>query len=166
MSEPFLGQITLTGFDFAPKGYAACNGQLLPINQNQALFSLLGTRFGGNGTTTFALPDLRGRVPLHAAAPGEVGQSAGQSSVTLTPQQIPAHTHPVDAVTGDGTSPSPTGNKLAGTPGHLYSAPPASTTLAADASGATGDSQPHPNLQPYTVIGYCIALQGIFPSRN
>jgi microcystin-dependent protein len=165
MTEPFLGQLMICSFEFAPRGWAQCNGQLLPIAQNQALFSLLGTQFGGNGTTNFALPDLRGRTPVGALGTVQMGQSGGLENVTLLASQMPQHTH---ALLGSGvraTSPDPTGRTFAvrrSTPG--YAAAPDSlspTTLA-----FAGGSQPHPNVQPYLTINYCIALSGIFPSRN
>jgi microcystin-dependent protein len=171
--EPFLGEIDLVAFNFSPKGWAACNGQLLPINQNQALFALLGTTYGGNGQTTFALPDLRGR---HAIGFGQgsglasysQGQVGGEESVTLTVGQLPAHTHTAQASSAPGTSPGPGGNYWASqNQVFLYSnAPSGTTAMAASAIGATGGGQPHDNMPPYLVLNYIIALQGIFPSRN
>jgi len=176
MSEPFIGEIKMFAGNFAPRGYAFCNGQLLSIAQNTALFSLLGTTYGGNGQTTFALPDLRGRVPLHAGqGPGlssyALGQQSGVESVSLLQTQIPAHTHSVNASSA-GPSPalaSPTGNVLAaaarGAP-PIFSPAAPNTTMRADMIAPTGGSQPHTNIQPILAINFIIALQGIFPSRN
>lgn len=173
MDTPFLGMIAMFGFNFAPRGWAFCNGQILPIAQNTALFSLLGTTYGGNGQTTFALPDLRGRVPVgQFQGPGlsdySLGQVAGSETVTLISTQIPAHTHTLNGITEAGTSATPTGNLPANT-GALdkeYGTPGTLTAMGAQAIGNTGGSQPHSNIQPYLAINYCIALQGIFPSRN
>lgn len=182
MSEFFIGQIMMTGFNFAPKFWAQCNGQLLPINQNQALFSLLGTQYGGNGTTNFALPDLRSRTPIGYASsvdpswqpPGvQIGQSGGVENVTLLSTNLPAHTHAMSASNSNGTNRTPTGRTFAtstntgGAAISIYSAStgalvPLNPTTVAPAGG----NQPHPNLQPYSVINFCIALSGIFPSRN
>lgn len=177
MSEFFIGQIMMTGFNFAPKYFAACNGQLLPINQNQALFSLLGTQYGGNGTTNFALPDLRGRTPVGYASsvdPGwqppsvQIGQSAGVENVTLLTTNLPQHSHTVNASTtaGDNRLPS---NRVYATNAsqNLYAAGPGSLVGMNPATVApSGGNQPHPNMQPYSTINFCIALSGIFPSRN
>ncbi len=173
MDSPFLGMIAMFGFNFAPRGWAFCNGQILPIAQNTALFSLLGTTYGGNGQTTFALPDLRGRVPIgQFQGPGlsdyTLGQVAGSETVTLLSTQIPAHTHTLNGITQAGTSAVPTGNLPANT-GALdkeYGIPGTLTPMNAQAIGSTGGNQPHSNMQPYLAINYCIALQGIFPSRN
>lgn len=167
MATPFIAQIQMFSFAFAPRNWAQCNGQLLPIAQNQALFSLLGTTYGGNGTTTFGLPDLRGRTPLHfGQGPGlsnrSLGQVGGIESVTLTSTQIPSHTHTVSANTAAPTLGTPAGNLWA--QGN-YSASGASPMAAGDV-GNSGGSQPHPNLSPYLTINFCIALAGIFPSRN
>ncbi len=173
MSEPFLGQIILVGFNFAPRGYAFCQGQILSIAQNTALFSLLGTTYGGNGTTTFALPDLRGRVPNgQGQGPGlsnyTLGEVGGAETVTLVSTQMPAHTHLLNCYTEDGNQGNANGNVLAST----GAAPPpysnvAPNSLMAPASiAAAGGSQPHENRSPYLTLNYCIALQGIFPSRN
>jgi Microcystin-dependent protein len=181
MSEFFIGQIMLTGFVFAPKYFAQCNGQLLPVNQNQALFSLLGTRFGGNGTTNFALPDMRGRTPVGygpsadpnwqpAVAP--MGQAAGAEAVTLVTDNLPAHTHLMDCSSANGDNRAPSGRLFAnnvassGTARALYAAPGAMVPLAQSTVAKAGGDQPHPNLQPYTTINFCIALSGIFPSRS
>ena len=169
--SPFVGEIMLFAGNFAPNGWALCNGQLLPINQNQALFSLLGTTSGGNGTTTFGLPDLRGRAPIHfGQGPGlssySQGQVAGVEAHTLLATEMPAHTHVARADAANGTSDTPTGllpaRNPAGIPTHGAGtgAQLASTFLA-----TTGGSQPHNNMQPYLVISYCIALTGVYPSR-
>jgi microcystin-dependent protein len=180
MSEPFLGQIMLVGFNFAPQGWAFCNGQLMSISQNTALFSLLGTTYGGNGTTTFALPDLRGRAAVgFGQGPGlsnyDLGQSTGTETVTLTVGQIPAHSHLVAANAAAATVPSPSGADLAQTvePGsrnafNTYSTPPITAPVTLDPATVqpSGGSQPHANIQPVLAMNYIIALQGIFPSRS
>lgn len=170
MSEPFLGMIAIYGFNFAPRGWAMCNGQILPIAQNTALFSLLGTTYGGNGQTTFALPDLRSRWPLHfGQGPGlssyDLGQSAGTETVTLTGQQIPPHQHTVAASDGDATSNKPEGGVLA--QGNQYTNVAPNVQMAPTMIPPSGGGgQPHTNIQPYLAINFCIALEGIFPSRN
>jgi len=171
MSNPFLGEVRLFGFGFAPQGWALCAGQILPINQNQALFALLGTTYGGNGTSTFALPDLRGRVPNNqGTGPGlsnySIGQVGGTESETLGVQQMPAHTHAVQASTGDPTTSQPGGKLLAAVGEGAYAAPPGDATMAATMIASAGGGQPHNNLPPYLTMNWCIALQGIFPSRN
>ena len=178
MSEPFLGMIIIVPYNFSPRGWAFCNGQILPIAQNTALFSLLGTTYGGNGQTTFALPDLRGRVPNSSGqGPGlssyDLGQVGGVESETLTINQMPSHNHLVNAVNGTGTAAKPAGNLLS----NLSIDPPPSsanvyTNVAATGQMAptmitnTGGSQPFSVLQPYLTLNFCIALEGIFPSRN
>ena len=169
MSEVFLGQIMLGGFDFAPAHFALCNGQLLPISQNQALFSLLGTQYGGNGTTTFALPDTRGRAPLGADKNnGYVqGQASGVETVTLTNSTLPAHVHAFMGSTADAAVRSPTDALYAKTSGeNLYAAPGTQATLASQTVSPSGGSQPHNNMQPYLAVNFFIALSGIFPSRS
>ncbi len=172
MSDPFVGEIRMFGFGFAPQGWAPCNGQLLPINQNQALFSLLGTTYGGDGTTTFALPDMQSRVPVgQGQAPGlssyVEGQAGGAETVTLAATQIPGHTHPVKASSSAADSSQPEGRALARSASHIYTAKPdASTVMNADMLGDAGGSQPHENIQPYLAVNFCIALAGIFPARN
>jgi microcystin-dependent protein len=168
-SNPYLGEIFLVPYNFAPRGYAFCQGQILPIAQNTALFSLLGTTFGGNGQTTFALPDLRGRCALSAGqGPGlsnyDLGEVTGTESVTLTSQQMPAHNHALNGVDDDPNSSLVTGHLLANT--NTYSKGAASAAMNATAVGQAGGNQPHVNLQPLLVLNYCIALEGIYPSRN
>jgi microcystin-dependent protein len=171
VSEPFLGEIRTFGFTFAPQGWAMCNGQLLSISQNTALFSLLGTTYGGNGTITFALPDLRGRVGNHQGqGPGLMnyvqGEESGVESVTLTQQQMPQHNHGVQANASPATATRAGGAVLARTSADIYAAAPDGTAMNAAMIGQAGGSQPHSNLQPYLTLNFCIALQGIFPSRN
>jgi microcystin-dependent protein len=166
VAEPFLGSIIIFGGNFAPRGWAFCAGQLLPINQNTALFSLLGTTYGGNGQTTFALPDLRGRAPIgFGQGPGlsnyDLGQQGGVENVTLTIPELAAHTHTQPASTAEETTNRPSNAFPA--KGGVY-AGTSDTTMGA--GGATGGGQPHENRQPYTAMNYIIALQGIFPSRN
>jgi microcystin-dependent protein len=165
MAEPFLSEIRLFAFGHPPKGWAFCNGQLLPINQNQALFSLLGTTYGGNGQTTFALPNLRGRYAMHEGNGHTLGEAAGSESVTLTQSQMPQHLHFLQGANKNGDLPIPTGNLL-GNVNNLYRAPTNLTTLLAGTVGNAGGSQPHTNMSPYLVINFCIALIGIFPSQN
>jgi len=165
MSEPFLGEIRVFSINFAPRGWAQCNGQLLPINQNQALFSILGTRFGGDGRTTFALPDLRGRAPMHPQASSNVGQTGGEESHVLTVGEMPVHTHQANAGS-NATANVPAGN-VWGTTEVVsnYTAQP-NAQMNAAALTTAGQSQGHPNMQPYLVLNYCIATQGIFPTQN
>ena len=162
MSEPFLGELKLMSFNFAPKAWAQCNGQLLPINQNQALFSLLGTMYGGNGQTTFALPDLRGRVPLHRGRHTQ-GQKIGEEAHTLISNEMPTHNHNVSASSQNGDQAGP---KILAGASNAYSGPSNLTTIAPGTVSNVGGSQAHENRQPYLVLNWCIALQGVFPSRN
>ncbi|MFN8429043.1 MAG: tail fiber protein [Spirosomataceae bacterium] len=170
MAEPFLSEIRIMSFVFAPKGWALCNGQLLPINQNQALFSLLGTTFGGDGRVNFALPDNRGRTPIHVGSGHNLGERGGEQAHTLTIFELPAHTHAVGAVSSGsvtGNLTSATGNLLAtSTPNNIYSGNLASPSAGLNAGMVTnvGGSQPHLNMQPFLTLSFCIALQGIFPS--
>lgn len=170
MSEPFLSEIRVFSFGFAPKGWALCNGQLMPINQNQALFSLLGTTYGGNGQTTFALPDLQARIPMHEGNGHTLGERAGEQAHTLILSEIPGHSHPAACSNVPGTKSDAKGGVWA--PDNNGNAPYSSsgdTTMATTAPGAigvTGGSQSHPNLAPFIVLNFCIALQGIFPSQN
>jgi microcystin-dependent protein len=171
--EPFIGEVTVYGFNFPPRGWATCDGQLLSIQQNTALFSLLGTIYGGNGTTNFALPDLRGRVPIHfGQGPGLSnyfqGQTGGSETVNLLTSQIPAHNHTYNAVSDAGDVSAPAGAYLANT-GALdkeYKTTGTVVAMNVNAVGAAGGGQPHNNMQPYVVLNFSIALQGIFPSRN
>lgn len=169
-TEPFLGEISIVSFNFAPKGWALCNGQQLPINQNQALFSLLGTTYGGNGQTTFALPDLRDRIPLHVGSGHIQGERAGAVTQTLTIQQLPTHAHTYDGVTDPADQPTPAGNRLAAvdpqTIGNVYGPPQSLVAMAGTMVSNVGGSQPHNNLHPVLTLNFIIALQGIFPSRN
>jgi len=167
VSEAFLGEIRLFSFTFAPKGWATCDGQLLPINQNQALFSLLGTTFGGNGQTNFALPDLRGRTPIHASSGHPLGQPGGEQAHTLTLAEMPAHMHVLSGTSTSGAALIPAGNLLAATPNQLYhGADSSQTALASESVAQVGGSQAHDNMQPYLTASFCIALIGVFPSRN
>jgi microcystin-dependent protein len=166
MSNPFMTEIRIVSFNFAPKGWALCNGQLLPINQNQALFALLGTTYGGNGQTNFALPNLRGQVPIHVGNGHTLGEAAGTTSVTVNQQQMPQHLHVLQASSNTGTAIIPTGNLLGTTPNQIYTQPASLTTLDPSSVSNIGGSQPHNNMMPYLVLNFIIALQGIFPSRN
>lgn len=167
MDEPYLGEIRLMSFVFAPKGWALCNGQLLPINQNQALFSLLGTTYGGNGQTTFALPDLRGRVPMHVGAGHDQGEVAGAESVVITQSTMPMHTHAASASSASATVSAPAGQVLAAVAdGYVDAGAGSVTTLKPETVWTVGGSQAHENRQPFLVVSYCIALAGVFPSRN
>ena len=165
MSEPFLSEIKIVSFNFPPKGWALCNGQLLPINQNQALFSLLGTTYGGNGQTTFALPNLRGRVPIHMSQGHSLGEAAGSTSVTVNIQQLPTHTHLLQATDQNGAIANPT-NAFLGAVNSMYGSATSLTTMNAGSVTNIGGSQPHNNMMPYLTLNFVIALQGIFPSRN
>jgi microcystin-dependent protein len=184
MGNPYVSEIRIMSFGFAPQGWALCNGQILPIQQNQALFSLIGTNFGGDGVRTFALPNLQGRAPLHMGSDHfgniyNLGETGGEASHTLTLNETPAHTHALNASTGPADSPPPAGVQpgptvtlaqaaAAGgaTPAvSIYSTASANTTLSASAISQTG-GQPHENRQPFLTLSFCIALQGIFPSRS
>ena len=175
MSSPFIAEIRIFGFNFPPRGWAFCNGQLLGIAQNTALFSLLGTTYGGNGQTTFGLPNLQGSVPLHPGqGPGlsdyVLGEQGGSQTVTLTGNQLASHTHQAQANSGGAGQPGPGGNvwaSLAGrTPPPLYQSSAPNAAMSPQATSVAGGGQPHNNMQPYQVLNFCIALQGIFPSRN
>jgi microcystin-dependent protein len=166
MSQPFLGEIKIVSFNFAPKGWAECNGQFLPINQNQALYSLYGTNFGGDGRTTFALPNLQGSVAMCTGAGHVTGERGGEIAHTLSLAEMPAHTHTLTANGGAGTTGVPAGNFLADTVDKVYSTPQSLTPLVAGTVGNAGGSQAHNNMQPYTVLNFICALQGIFPSQN
>lgn len=168
MSEPFLAEIRIMSFNWAPKGWAMCNGQFMPINQNQALFAILGTNFGGDGRTNFQLPDFRARVPIHAQDQWfTVGQKGGETAHTLSVAELPTHTHVLNATSDTATQPIPNNTLLLGTSSaDGYGA--AASLVAMNASSVTnvGGSQAHENRQPYIVATFCIALQGIFPSPN
>lgn len=166
MSEPFLGEVRIVGFNFAPRGWALCNGQILPIDQNQALYSILGTTYGGDGQTTFALPDLRGRAPIHEGSGHTLGQRSGEATHTLTAAEMPAHDHAASASSDEGTSPVPTDLVLARTPAQIYHDPTNLGAMNGAAVSSTGGSQPHDNMQPYIALNFIIALRGLFPSRN
>lgn len=166
MSEPFLSEIKVVSFNFPPKGWALCNGQLLPINQNQALFALLGTVYGGNGQTTFALPNLQGQVPIHVGNGHTLGERAGSPGVTVNLQQLPTHTHAVMASQTNGDTPASNNTVLAATPAKIYGPVASVTTLNPAGVSSVGGSQPHNNMMPYLTLNFIIALQGIFPSRN
>jgi microcystin-dependent protein len=164
MAEPFLSEIRIMSFVFPPKGWALCNGQLLPINQNQALFSLLGTTYGGDGQVNFALPDLRGRVPIHVGSGHTLGERGGEQAHTLSIAELPEHTHVVQASATPGDTLIPTSNVLSSAQGQLYGAPANLTSLLPGTITNVGGSQAHLNMQPFLTLSFCIALQGIFPS--
>lgn len=168
MSTPFMSELRIMSFNFAPKGWAQCNGQLLPINQNQALFSLLGTMYGGNGQTTFALPDLRGKVPIYVGQGFTQGQTGGEEAHTVILSEMPAHTHQLQANLlpnpADSAIPSP--NLLGTLTTPIYKPASSLTPLQPATVTNVGGSQPHVNMQPYLVLNICMALQGAFPSRN
>ena len=164
MSEPFLAEIRIVGFNFAPRGWAFCDGQILPINQNQSLYSLLGTTYGGDGRTSFALPDLRSRTPVHRGDGYQLGQKGGAETVTLTAAQIAAHTHAVKATSSPGDNPNLPGDILASAA--IYHDPGSLTALRSGTVTNAGGGQAHNNMQPFTTLAFCIALRGLFPSRN
>jgi|SRR5580658_5664185 microcystin-dependent protein len=175
MADNFVAEIRLFPFNFAPRGWAMCNGQILPISQNTALFSLVGTYYGGNGTSNFALPNLQGSVALDYGN-GEgltaviIGQTGGSATVTLTTSEIPAHSHGVMCATGAGNAASPSGNSFGsaqrGKPPGYAATSGTSVQMSSSAVANTGSSQPHENMQPYLTLNYCIALTGIFPARS
>jgi|SRR5580658_4557246 microcystin-dependent protein len=168
MSIPFIGQLLLASWNYAPKGYATCNGQLLPISQNQALFAVLGTTYGGDGIRTFGLPNLQGRTPVGYGAGVVIGQTAGQDAHTLLAAEVPSHTHALQATTTSASIISPGGNLLAATAGAatLYTGASGLAPMNAATISNAGGSQPHENRQPFLVMNWCIALTGIFPSQN
>ena len=163
MAEPFLSEIRIMSFVFAPKGWALCNGQLLPIYQNQALFSLLGTTFGGDGRVNFALPDLRGRTPIHVGSGHTLGEQGGEQAHTLSIAELPEHTHVANGTSATGSTPVPTANLLAQA-NNTYRSPDNLISLNPTTVANVGGSQAHLNLQPFLTLSFCIALQGIFPS--
>ncbi|MDJ0705574.1 MAG: tail fiber protein [Leptolyngbyaceae cyanobacterium MO_188.B28] len=173
MSEPYLSQITIVGFNFAPRGYAFCDGQILPINQNQSLFALLGTTFGGDGRTSFALPDLRGRVPIHFGAGAglpnyRLGQQGGEETHSLAANEMPSHTHAVGATDAAATKSAPKSDRILGqsTDENLYGGAVNLVPMDSRAVTNTGGGQAQNNMMPFLTISFCIALQGTFPSRN
>jgi len=168
MSEPFLAEIRIVGFSFPPRGWALCDGQLLPINQNQSLFSLLGTIYGGDGRTTFALPDLRGRAPVHVASDHPQGQQSGEEGHTLTAAEMPAHDHEVFASSDTASTPIPAADKVLAdsAPSESYHATSSTVSMRAGTIAAMGGDQAHENMQPWLALNFCIALQGTYPSRN
>src|SRR5262245_32122737 len=165
MAEPFLSEIRIMSFGFAPKGWAMCNGQLLPINQNQALFSLLGTTYGGDGRTTFALPNLQGNTPMHVGNGHTLGERGGEQNHTLSIAELPAHTHVPNASSAAADTNIPTGAYVASV-NNAYTAPANLVAMSPASLANTGGSQAHLNMQPYLALTFCIALQGIFPSQN
>lgn len=172
MADPFVAEIRIFPFNFAPRGWAFCDGQLLPISQNTALFSLLGTTYGGDGRSTFALPNLQGAVPMHPGqGPGlslhDLGESSGSDSVTLLTSEIPLHTHATNASQADGSEREPTGQLLAtGIAVGQFGSAASLTGLHPQALAPSGGGQPHNNLMPYLALYFCIALQGVFPPRS
>ena len=165
MAEPFLSEIRIMSFVFAPKGWALCNGQLLPINQNQGLFSLLGTTFGGDGRVNFALPDLRGRVPIHVGSAHTLGERGGEQAHTLSISELPTHTHSVLSKPINATTNSPSGALLANA-ANFYTPFGSATSMSPSTVTNIGGSQAHLNMEPFLTLSFCIALQGIFPSPN
>ena len=174
MADPFVAEIRIFPFNFAPKGWAWCDGQLLPLSQNTALFSLLGTTYGGNGKSNFALPDLQGRAPMHPGqGPGlslhDLGETGGSETVTLLESEIPAHSHTVRAVGGDPADlqgPSSSRALARSANGFAFTAGPANVSMASEALAPAGGDQPHNNMMPYLTFYFCIALQGVFPPRT
>jgi len=170
MAEPFLSEIRIMSFVFAPRGWALCNGQLLPINQNQALFSLLGTTFGGDGRVNFALPDLRGRTPIHVGSGHPLGERGGEQAHTLSIAELPTHTHVLNGSSANATVFNPTTNPgglvYGQAPQTIYGPPNPAVAMNPASVANTGGSQAHLNMQPFLTLSFCIALQGIFPSPN
>jgi microcystin-dependent protein len=172
MAEPFLSEIRIFSFNFAPKGWALCNGQLLPINQNQALFSLLGTTYGGNGQTNFALPNLQSRVPIHMGSGHTLGEAGGEQAHTLLISELPTHLHGLSAnaavvgAAANATQIPPTSNYWANSGKSVYTTSPGNAVMSPQTVTNVGGSQAHLNMQPFLVLNFCIALQGIFPSQN
>jgi len=166
MAEPFLSEIRMMSFVFPPRGWALCNGQLLPINQNQALFSLLGTTYGGDGRVNFALPDLRGRTPIHMGSGFSLGERGGEAAHTLSVGELPVHSHVLQATEAAATTDSPAGNVMAAASIPAYGPPSPAVAMGPAAVTPTGGSQAHLNMQPFLTLSFCMALQGIFPSQN
>jgi microcystin-dependent protein len=168
MGQPFIGEIRMFGGNFAPVGWAYCDGQTLSISDNDALFSLIGTTYGGDGESTFGLPDLRGRIPIHQTSGYAMGQAAGAEEVTLNVQQLASHNHNLVAAQTPGNQSAPAGSLLAETPGGVkpYVEGPASVAMSGQAITALGGSQPHSNFQPYLCVNFIIALEGIYPTQS
>lgn len=167
MAQPYVGEIRMFAGNFAPVGWMFCEGQLLPISENETLFNLIGTTYGGDGQETFGLPDLRGRLPVHANTRWEIGETGGVDDVTLTTSQLPAHTHPLTASAVPGTDANPTNAMLAASPNvNLFREATPSAALSPLAAGPVGGSQPHTNLQPYLCVSFIISLFGIFPTET
>jgi len=167
MATPFLGEIKIISWNTpVPQGWALCNGQLLPINQNQALFSLLGTTYGGNGQTNFALPDLRGRTPLHSGSQFNLGEAGGETAHTVTASEMPTHTHFAKGNNATATVSDPAGNFWSNGGDNVYSNAAPNALMRAGTVANVGGSQPHENMSPFLVLNFIIALQGIFPSHN
>jgi microcystin-dependent protein len=164
MAEPFLSEIRIMSFPFAPKGWALCNGQLLPINQNQALFSLLGTTFGGDGRVNFGLPDLQSRAPIHVGSGHTLGERGGEQAHTVSIAELPEHAHVLNAASNNGTVSIPTGNLYGKALQLAYTSPTQLVAMSTETVTSIGGSQAHLNMQPFLVLNFCIALQGIFPS--
>lgn len=169
MSEPFLAEVRLVGFSFAPRGWAFCDGQILPINQNQSLYSLLGTTYGGDGRTSFALPDLRGRTPLHVGGGHTLGSKSGEETRTLSAAEMPQHNHVLQGTSAAANSPSPSNTRVWGNADiSAYRSPSGAAigNMAGEALTNVGGGQAHNNMQPWLAVNFCIALRGLFPSRN
>jgi microcystin-dependent protein len=168
MAEPFLSEIRMMSFGFPPKGWATCDGQLLPINQNQALFSLLGTTYGGDGRVNFGLPNLQGRVPIHMGGGHVLGERGGEQAHTLSIAELPTHVHSLNGSSTAATTVTPDTNTVlsASNPQSVYGLSANVTAMSPSAIGSIGGSQAHTNMEPFLVISFCIALQGIFPSQN
>jgi len=173
MSEPFLAEVRMVGFNFAPRGWAFCDGQILPVNQHQSLYSLLGTTYGGDGRTSFALPDLRGRTPIHVGrsnggAHHALGEKSGEETHTLSQGEMPQHTHSLQGTNTEDTSQSdnPADHVMARSVQQTYAGFGTAAGFGAGSVGDTGGGQAHENMQPFLAVNFCIALQGLFPSRN
>jgi microcystin-dependent protein len=166
MSTPFMAEIRIMSFNFPPKGWVQCNGQLLPINQNQALFSLLGTTYGGDGRVNFGLPDLRSRVPFHMGNGHTLGERGGEESHTINISELPTHVHQAQGSSDNGTSVIADGTMVLGSVSNMYGGATSLTSLVPSTVGSIGGSQSHTNMQPFLTLSFCIALQGIFPSQT
>jgi microcystin-dependent protein len=166
MGQPFIGEIRMAGFNFAPQGWAFCDGSLLQISQNEALFNLIGTTYGGDGQTTFGLPNLQSRIPVHQGSGYVIGQMGGTETVTLTTGEIPAHSHPLKAQTAAGTQPGPAGGVWADSSLGQFSTGSAPATMAASSLQTSGGNHPHDNMPPFLAITFVISLFGVFPSQN